>query len=104
MIGPRPISGAIRLITKMFSPTGGWIRPISITTAITTPNHTRSNPAARNGGSTIGAVIRMIDTGGRKNPSTTTRNSTAVSSRYFDRCSATIHCAAPWLMCRKLIT
>jgi C4-dicarboxylate transporter DctM subunit len=36
--------------------------------AVTTPNHTRSNPAALSGGRMIGAVIRMIETGGRKKP------------------------------------
>jgi hypothetical protein len=35
---------------------------------ITTPNQTRSNPASLSGGRMIGAVIRMIETGGRKTP------------------------------------
>jgi len=59
------MSGAIFLMTKMLSPTGGWIRPISMTMVMTMPNQIRSNPAALSGGRMIGAVIRMMDTGGR---------------------------------------
>ena len=66
------MSGATLRMTKMLRPTGGWISPISITMVMTTPNQMRSKPAARSGGRMIGAVIRMIDTGGRKKPSTTT--------------------------------
>jgi hypothetical protein len=40
---------------------------------ISTPNHTRSKPAAFSGGSRMGTVIRMMDTGGRKKPRTMTR-------------------------------
>ena len=87
-------------MTKMLRPTGGWINPISITMVISTPNQMRSNPAARSGGRMIGAVIRMIDTGGRKNPSTTTIDRIAASNSHFDRCMATIACAADWLMWR----
>src|SRR5882672_12912169 len=60
----RGMSGAMFLMTNRFSPTGGWISPISMTMVMTTPNHTRSKPAAFNGGRMMGAVIRMIDTGG----------------------------------------
>ena len=84
----------------MFKPTGGWIKPISITIVITTPNQIRSNPAAFNGGRIIGAIIRMIDTGGRKKPNTITINRITDSSTHFDKCRATTACAADWLMCR----
>ena len=94
------MSGAIRLMTKMLRPTGGWISPISITTAITTPNQIRSNPAARSGGRMIGAVIRMMLTGGRKKPSSITSSRIASSSSHLDSCSPTIQPAAAWLMCR----
>ena len=67
----REISGAMFLITKRLSPTGGWMRPISITMVMTTPNQIRSKPAALIGGRMTGAVIKMIETGGRKKPSTT---------------------------------
>ncbi len=94
------MSGATFRITKMFSPTGGWISPISITIVITMPNQIRSKPAARSGGRITGAVIRMIDTGGRKKPSTTTINRIIASSSQRDSCSSTIHWAVDWLMCR----
>ena len=100
MICASGMSGAMFLITKMFSPTGGWISPISITIVISTPNQIRSKPAALSGGRMIGAVIRMIDTGGRKKPSTMTSSRIAASSSHFDSGSATIHSAADWLMCR----
>ena len=51
-------------------------------------------------GRMIGTVIRMMLTGGRKNPSTMTKNKTIASSTHLDRCSATIHSAADWLMRR----
>ena len=82
------------LITKMLSPTGGWINPISITMVISTPNQTRSNPAVFSGGRMIGTVISMMLTGGRKKPSTTTNSSSTASSTHLDRFSATIHSAA----------
>src|SRR5262249_7868152 len=44
MICDSEMSGAMFLMTKMFSPTGGWMRPVSITMVISTPNHTRSKP------------------------------------------------------------
>ena len=94
------MSGATLRITNRFSPTGGWIRPISITTVITTPNQIRSKPAARSGGRMIGAVIRMIETGGRKKPSTTTSSRIIASSGQRDSDRPTIHSAADWLMCR----
>src|SRR5262249_55116924 len=96
----RGMSGAMFLMTKRFSPTGGWIRPISMTMVMTTPNQTRSKPAALSGGRMIGAVIRMIDTGGRKKPSTTTSTRIDASSTQREKCIDTIHCAADWLMCR----
>jgi hypothetical protein len=40
------MSGAMFLMTKMFSPTGGWISPISMTMVMTTPNQIRSKPAS----------------------------------------------------------
>ncbi len=46
MMSDSGMSGAMFLMTKMFRPTGGWIRPISMVMVITTPNHTRSKPAA----------------------------------------------------------
>ena len=88
------------LITKMLSPTGGWISPVSMTIVIRIPNHTRSKPAALSGGRMIGAVIRMMLTGGRKKPSMMTRTRIDESSTHFDRCMSTNHCAADWLMCR----
>ena len=74
--------------------------PISITIVITTPNHTRSKPAARSGGRMIGAVIRMIEAGGRKKPSTTTISSSAQSRSQGENCCATIQAAALCEMCR----
>ena len=56
--------------------------------------------AARSGGRMIGAVMRMIETGGRKNPSTTTIDSIAASSAQRDSCMSTIACATDWLICR----
>ncbi len=100
MMSLSPISGAIRLMTKMLSPTGGWMRPISITTDMTTPNQTSSKPAARSGGRIIGAVIKMMLTGGRKNPRTMMRRTSAAKSSQRERWSATIHSAAPCEMCR----
>ncbi len=88
------------LITKMFRPTGGWISPVSITMVITTPNHTRSKPAAFSGGRKIGDVIRMMLTGGRKKPITITSDRIAASSIHLDSARPTIHCAIDWLMCR----
>src|SRR6202000_2429887 len=76
----KEMSGAIFLMTNRLSPTGGWIKPISITSVITTPNQTRSKPALRNGGRMIGAVIRIMLAGGRKKPSTTTISKVASSS------------------------
>ena len=100
MMSDREMSGAIFLITKMFSPTGGWINPISMTTVITTPNQMRSNPAALRGGRMIGAVIRMIETGGRKKPRTTTSRRIASSRTHFDRPRLMIHAAVPCEICR----
>ena len=100
MICDSEMSGAMFLMTKMLSPTGGWMRPVSITMVISTPNHTRSKPAAFSGGRMMGAVIRMMLTGGRKKPSTITSSRMAASSSQRDSCSATIHCATDWLMCR----
>src|SRR5215831_1758491 len=94
------ISGAILLMTKILRPTGGWIRPISMTMVMITPNQMRSKFAARSGGRMIGAVIRMMETGGRKNPSTTTISRMVVSRIQRERCSDTIHSAVDWLMCR----
>ena len=94
------ISGAMFLITKILRPTGGWINPISITIVITTPNQIRSKPAALSGGRMIGAVIRMIETGGRKKPSTTTISRIAARRIQSDSCNSTIDCAADWLMCK----
>ncbi len=48
----------------------------------------------------MGVVMRMMDTGGRKKPSTITSNRMAASSSHLESCMATIHCAADWLMCR----
>ena len=65
---PIEISGAIPCMTNKFRPTGGVINPISILIVIITPNHMGSNPAAVIIGYNIGAVIRMIATGGKKQP------------------------------------
>jgi hypothetical protein len=48
----------------------------------------------------IGAVIRMIETGGRKKPSTMTRERIAASNTHFESCNETIHDAAPCEMCK----
>ena len=48
----------------------------------------------------MGAVIRMIDTGGRKKPRITTSTRIAASSTQREKCIDTIHSAADWLMCR----
>ena len=48
----------------------------------------------------IGAVIRMIETGGRKNPSTITRARIVTSSTQGESCIATIAAAADCEMCR----
>ncbi len=100
MMSESGMSGAMFLMTKMLRPTGGWIRPISMVMVITTPNHTRSKPAAFSGGRMIGAVIRMIETGGRKKPSPMTRPRIVTSSTQGDSCIATIPAAADCEMCR----
>ena len=69
-IFPMDISGAIPCITNKLSPTGGVINPISILIVKITPNQIGSNPAAVIIGYNIGAVIRMIATGGKKHPAT----------------------------------
>jgi hypothetical protein len=69
-IFPMDISGAIPWITNKLSPTGGVINPISILIVKITPNQIGSNPAAVIIGYNIGAVIRMIATGGKKHPAT----------------------------------
>src|ERR1044072_1795806 len=94
------ISGATLRITKMFRPTGGGGGPTSITMVMTTPNQMMSKPAARSGGRMIGAVIRMIDTGGRKNPSTTTITRIAASNSQRGGCISTIDSATDYEMCR----
>src|SRR5215471_10845081 len=76
----RGMSGATLRMTKMFSPTGGWISPISMTMVMMMPNQMMSKLAARSGGRMIGAVIKMMDTGGRKKPSTTTMTRIANSN------------------------
>jgi hypothetical protein len=48
----------------------------------------------------IGAVIRMIDTGGRKKPSTTTMKRIAASNSQRGRCMSMIACAADCEMCK----
>ena len=84
----------------MFSPTGGCISPISITIVMTTPNQMMSKPAARGAGRMIGAVIRMMDTGGRKKPRMTTITRIAASNSQRGNCIATIDSAADCEMCR----
>lgn len=44
------MSGAMLLMTKMLSPTGGRMSPISMTIVIRMPNQTRLNPATFSGG------------------------------------------------------
>ena len=65
-IFPIDMSGAIPWITNKLSPTGGVIRPISILMVIITKNQIGSKPAAVIIGYQIGAVIKMIATGGKK--------------------------------------
>ena len=48
----------------------------------------------------MGAVIKMMETGGKKNPSTTTISKIVVNSTQRDRCKLTTHSAADWLMWR----
>src|SRR5260221_1509965 len=69
----------------MLSPTGGWIRPISMLMVTMTPNHTGSKPAAVMICSRLGLVIRMIAAGGMKKPHTN-RNTlmTAISTPAVD--------------------
>ena len=100
MMSPSGMSGAMFLMTKMLRPTGGWISPISMVMVITTPNHTRSKPADFSGGRMIGAVIRMMDTGGRKKPRPITRPRMVRSSTQRDRCMSTIAAAADCEMWR----
>src|SRR5215468_11617931 len=94
------MSGATLRMTKMFNPTGGWISPISITMVMMTPNQMMSKFAARSGGRMIGAAIRMMDTGGRKKPSTTTSTRIAASNSQRGKCMAMIDSAADCEMCR----
>src|SRR4029077_6198241 len=96
----RGMSGAILLMTKILSPTGGGIRPVSMTIVMMTPNQIRSKLAARRGGRIMGAVMRMIDTGGRKKPRTTTISRIVINRTQRERCSETIHSAVDWLMWR----
>ena len=100
MMSCKEMSGAMFLITNRLRPTGGWMSPVSMTIVISTPNQTRSKPSAFSGGRMIGAVIRMMLTGGRKNPSTITSTRIIASSSHLESARATIHCAAAWLMCR----
>ncbi len=67
---------------------------------MTTPNQMMSKFAARSGGRMIGAVIRMIETGGRKKPSTTTMTRIAANNSQRGRCIATIDSATDCEMCR----
>ena len=80
-------------------PTGGWIRPISITTAITTPNQIRSNPAAQ----------RRQDDRRRHQDDRHRRQEEAEHHDHqqdrrqqqpFREVQRDDPCAAPWLMCR----
>ena len=71
-----------------------------MTMVMITPNQMRSKPAALSGGRIIGAVIRIMETGGRKKPSTTTISRIAASSTQRESSNETIHCAVDWLMCR----
>ena len=64
------MSGDIPLITYKFKPTGGVIRPISILIVKITANQIGSKPTPSIMGSKMGVVIRIIATGGRKNPAT----------------------------------
>jgi hypothetical protein len=73
MIWRKPMSGAMPLMTKRLSPTGGVMRPISMLMVRTMPNQIGSKPAARMPGMITGVTIRMIATGGRKQPSTSSR-------------------------------
>ena len=54
------ICGAIALITKIFIPIGGVIKPSSTVNTAMMPNQTGSNPNARMMGYTTGMVITSI--------------------------------------------
>ena len=58
------------LMTKRLRPTGGVIRPISMLMVRMSANQIGSKPAWVMIGNSIGAVIRMIATGGRNMPAT----------------------------------
>ena len=73
-ISGREISGAIPLITYKFRPTGGVIKPIPMFIVKITANQIGSNPAFSIMGNKIGVVIKMIATGGKKNPATNKKN------------------------------
>ena len=57
--------------TKMFMPTGGVIRLISITHTTRMPNHTGSKPSEVTSGKKIGTVSSIIDRLSMAVPSTT---------------------------------
>ncbi len=66
----------------------------------TMPNQIGSKPAASMPGMITGVTIRMIATGGRKQPSTSSRMFTQKRYTHFDRPRPTSHCAMVCVMCR----
>ena len=55
-------------MTKMLSPTGGVISPISTTTTMRMPYHTESYPSAVATGRNTGTVTKMIATASSTQP------------------------------------
>src|SRR5581483_10228262 len=94
------MSGAMPLITNRLRPTGGWISPISIRIVMMTPNQMRSKPCACSPGRMIGVTIKIIATGGRKKPNTTSSTFTQKKNAHLPSGRLTSHSAALWVMCR----
>ena len=57
-------------MTKMFMPTGGWIRPSSTVITMMTPNQIGSKPSAMMTGNTIGTVRMIMASASIRQPST----------------------------------
>ena len=78
------MSGAIPFTTKILSPTGGVIKPISIFNVITIPNQMGSNPRPVMIGNKIGVVIKIIAAGGIKNPNIIKNKLIMINTSHFD--------------------
>ena len=57
-------------MTKMFMPTGGWIRPSSTVITMMTPNQIGSKPSALITGKMIGTVRMIMASASIRQPST----------------------------------